>query len=99
MILSYKKECLTGEVSLITFPGFFAYFLFRKRKYGPSGKTLILIENYIPLDKIHKLGLNKINPLDVCLIPELLGEKNVNNIKKYLDQDSIKKANIKFLDK
>ena len=58
-----------------------------------------LIENYVPLDKIHKLRLNKINPLDVCLIPELLGEKNVNNIKKYLDQDSIKKANIKFLDK
>ena len=40
-----------------------------------------LIENYISLDSITKLGLSKINSLDVCLIPELLGDKNVNNIK------------------
>ena len=58
-----------------------------------------LIENYVPLDKIHKLGLNKINPLDVCLIPELLGDKNVNNIKKYLDENDIKNANISFINK
>lgn len=57
-----------------------------------------LIENYISLDKITKLGLSKIKPLDVCLIPELLGDKNVNNIKKYLDKDEIKKANIKFIE-
>ena len=56
-----------------------------------------LIEEYIPLDKIKELGLSKVNPLDVCLIPELLGDKNVNNIKKYLDLDDIKKANISFL--
>ena len=56
-----------------------------------------LIEEYIPLDKITELGLSKINPLDVCLIPELLGDKNVNNIKKYLDEYDIKKANISFL--
>lgn len=58
-----------------------------------------LIDKYIPLDKINELGLNKINPLDVCLIPELLGNKNVNNIKKYLDKKEIEKANIKFIDK
>lgn len=56
-----------------------------------------LIDNYIPLDKIKKLGLSKIAPLDVCLIPELLGDKNINNIKKYLDANDIKKANIKFI--
>ena len=55
-----------------------------------------LIDKYIPLEKIEKLGLHKIDPLDVCLIPELLGIKNVENIKKYLDTDNIKKANIKF---
>lgn len=55
-----------------------------------------LIKEYIPIDKINELGLSMINPLEVCLIPELLGEKNVNNIKKYLDNDEIKKANIKF---
>ena len=55
-----------------------------------------LISKYIPLDKINELGLSQINPLDVCLIPELLGNKNINNIKKYLDKKEIKKANIKF---
>ena len=55
-----------------------------------------LIEQYIPLCKIEELGLSKINPLDVCLIPELLGDKNINNIKKYLDSNDIKKANISF---
>ena len=56
-----------------------------------------LIEDYIPLDKIKKLNLAKINPLNVSLIPELLGEKNINNIKKYLDKSEIKKANISFI--
>ena len=56
-----------------------------------------LIEQYIPLDKIKELGLSKINSLDVCLIPELLGELNINNIKKYLDSNDIKKANISFI--
>ena len=53
-----------------------------------------LIENFITLDKISELGLSKINPLEVQLIPELLGDKNINNIKKYLDYEDIKKANI-----
>lgn len=55
------------------------------------------IDKYIPIDKITELGLIKISPLDICLIPELLGEKNINNIKKYLDKDDIEKANIKFI--
>lgn len=56
-----------------------------------------LVEKYIPLDKLNKLSLSKIKPLDVCLIPELLGDKNVDNIKKYLDKDEIEKSNIKFI--
>ena len=51
----------------------------------------------IPLNKINALGLNKINPLEVCLGPELLGDKNIENIKKYLDKNDIKKANITFI--
>ena len=69
--------------------------LFREKLKGKC--PFDLIEQYIPLDKIKKLGLSKINPLDVCLIPELLGDKNINNIKKYLDSNDIKKANISFL--
>ena len=56
-----------------------------------------LIDKYIPLNIINKLGLIEINPLEVCLIPELLGNKNIENIKKYLDKIDIKKANIKFI--
>lgn len=56
-----------------------------------------LIENFISMDIINKLGLAKINALDVCLIPELLGDKNINNIKKYLDENDIKKANINLI--
>lgn len=41
-----------------------------------------LVNECIPLTKISKLGLSKINELDVCLTPELLGAKNINNIKK-----------------
>lgn len=53
-----------------------------------DGKCLFdLIKNYIPFNSITKLGLTKIEPLDACLIPELLGDKNVNNIKKYLDKN------------
>lgn len=56
-----------------------------------------LIDKYISPDKIKDLGLFKINPLDVCLTPELLSDKNINNIKKYLDKNDIIKANIKFI--
>lgn len=55
-----------------------------------------LVEEYISLDILKKLGLQKINEKDVMLIPELLGQKNINNIQKYLDENDLKKANIKF---
>ena len=69
--------------------------LFRKSLDGKC--PFDFIENYISIDSIKELGLNKINPLDICLIPELLGDKNINNIKRYLDKDEIEKANIKFI--
>ncbi len=58
-----------------------------------------LIENYLSLETIKTLGLTKIKPLDISLIPELLGEKNINNIKRYLDEKDIKKSNITFINK
>lgn len=55
-----------------------------------------LIENYIPKDKLKKLELKKIKPEDVILIPRLLKDKNIDNIKKHLDYKEIKKRNIKL---
>ncbi len=55
-----------------------------------------LIDDYLTKDTIKKLGYSKIEAKEVKLIPELLGEKNVQNIKKYLSTNDIKKANIKF---
>ena len=55
-----------------------------------------LVNEYISSDILNKLGLKKIEPKDVTLIPELLGDKNVNNITKYLSKPDIKKAHIKF---
>lgn len=58
-----------------------------------------LINNYLTEETLNKLGINKIDPKDVKLIPELLGDKNIINIKKYLTPNDIRKANIKFLKK
>lgn len=55
-----------------------------------------LIDKYISLETINKLGLKYIDPKNVTLIPELLGNKNINNITKYLSKNDIKKANIRF---
>lgn len=55
-----------------------------------------LIDKYISLETINKLGLKYIEPKNVTLIPELLGDKNINNITKYLSKNDIKKANIRF---
>lgn len=57
-----------------------------------------LISNYLSKSTIEKLGYKKINPEDVILIPELLGDKNIRNIKKYLDNKAIKKADIKLIE-
>ena len=56
-----------------------------------------LVENYIPLEKLRELGLKKINAENVVLVPKLLGEKNKENIKKYISKEDIKKEKI-FLD-
>ena len=69
------------------------------REYLDGKCPFDLIENYIPIDVINKLGLSKIDPLNVCLIPELLGDKNINNIKKYLDKNEIRKSHISFIEK
>lgn len=57
-----------------------------------------LIERFIPMETIFKLGLHKIVPEKVKLIPSLLGEKNIKNIKKYLDEDNIKRQHV-FIEK
>ena len=53
-----------------------------------------LVDKYISLDIIRKLGINKIADIDVNLTPYLLGSKNIENIKKRLDYADMKKANI-----
>lgn len=58
-----------------------------------------LIDDYLTEETLEKLGYRQINPKDVKLIPELLGEKNIINIKKYLNPHDIKKSNIKFIKK
>lgn len=67
---------------------------------GLDGKCPFdLIDDYLPTSVLNEIGLSKINPTDVTLIPELLGDKNIQNIKKYLDKKDIEKANIKFINK
>lgn len=71
--------------------------LFREELKGKC--PFDLIYDYLTEDTIKKLGYFKINPKDVKLIPELLGNKNITNIKKYLTPNDIKKANIKFIER
>lgn len=56
-----------------------------------------LINDYLTEDTLKILGYSKIEPKEVKLIPELLEDKNIVNIKKYLTPNDIKKANIKFI--
>ena len=56
-----------------------------------------LIHDYLTQETLNKLGIKHINSKEVKLIPELLGEKNILNIKKYLTPNDIRKANIKFI--
>lgn len=53
-----------------------------------------LVDKYIPVKTMNKLGLEKILPENVILTPKLLGDKNVANIKKWLSKEDIKKCNI-----
>lgn len=57
-----------------------------------------LVEEYIPLSILKTLNLKKINADKVILTPKLLGEKNIENIKKYIDDKTIKKERI-FINK
>ena len=68
--------------------------LFRKELDGKC--PFDFINEYLTKETINKLGINHIKPKEVKLIPELLGEKNILNIKKYLTSDEIRKSNIKF---
>lgn len=68
--------------------------LYRKNLNGKC--PFDLINDYLTDDTLKKLGYSKIDSKDVMLIPELLGEKNILNIKKYLTPNDIKRANIKF---
>lgn len=56
-----------------------------------------LIDKYIPSEKIRQLNLHKIEAEKIILVPKLLGQKNIENIKKYLNSDTIKKEKI-FID-
>ena len=69
--------------------------LYRKELDGKC--PFDLINDYLSPDALNKLGIKHINPKEVKLIPELLGEKNILNIKKYLTPNEIKNANIKFI--
>ncbi len=53
-----------------------------------------LIEEYIPIEILDKLNIKRIDDDKVILNPYLLGDKNVENIKRYLDDKEIKEANI-----
>ena len=66
--------------------------LYRKKLGGKC--PFDLIENYISLETLKQMGLEKVQDIDVNLTPFLLGNKNINNIKRYLDSKDIKEANI-----
>ena len=53
-----------------------------------------LVENYISKNVLDKLNFKKIDDDKVVLVPKLLGDKNINNIKKYLDKKEMEEANI-----
>lgn len=56
-----------------------------------------LIEKYIPKSKLEEINIHKIEADKIILTPRLLGNKNIENIKKYLDINTIKKNKI-FID-
>lgn len=66
--------------------------LYRKKLDGKC--PFDLVDKYIPIDILKKIGLEKIKDSKVNLTPFLLGKKNIENIKKYLDYSDMKNANI-----
>jgi len=57
-----------------------------------------LVYEYISPKTMEIIGYKKINAEDVMLIPELLGNKNIINIKRYLSNKEIINANISFIE-
>ena len=53
-----------------------------------------LVYNYISKEILDKLNIRKIEDDKVILNPNLLGNQNIENIKKYLDDKEIKEAHI-----
>lgn len=68
--------------------------LFRRELNGNC--PFDLVNEYVSIETLNKFGLTRIDSKEVTLIPELLGEKNVTNINKYLSKAKIKKAHIVF---
>lgn len=68
--------------------------LFREELEGKC--PFELIDKYISLDVLNKIGYKRIHPKNVTLVPELLGNKNINNIKKYLSNNKTLDTNISF---
>lgn len=66
--------------------------LYRKKLKGKC--PFDLIEKYISKDVLNSIGLMPIKEDKVNLTPFLLGDKNIQNIKKYLSYEEIKSANI-----
>lgn len=66
--------------------------LYRKKLNGKC--PFDLINEYIPLEILKSIGLEKIDDSKINLTPFLLENKNIENIKKYLDYSDVKKANI-----
>ncbi len=66
--------------------------LYRKSLNGKC--PFDLIETYIPKETLDKINIRRINDDKVILNPYLLGNKNINNIKKHLDNKEIKEANL-----
>lgn len=66
--------------------------LYRKKLKGKC--PFDLIEQYLPKETLNKLGINRITEDKVNLTPLLLGEKNIENIMKYLSYEDMKKSNI-----
>jgi len=66
--------------------------LYRKSLNGKC--PFDLINQIIPIDILNNLGLHYIKDTKVQLTPHLLGEKNIENIKKYLDKSEIQKSHI-----
>lgn len=67
-----------------------------KRKSLDGKSPFELITNFIPKNTLEQLDIRLITSKDVNLNPNLLGDKNISNIKKYLDKTEIQKRHIRL---